>query len=251
MTLKGSAVFLSKHAFFSVNRTEVIFLDLKADRYLALDLTSAAALGGVVQGWPPGSHRPDEPKERSHGTDNSIVNELIIKGLLTTDRAQGKDAAASPATAPVHTLLAPPSVNHRELTPRALGLSSRHVAAFLVSVSRSSIQLRWSRLEQTVEKVAERRGRLSNCHNGYDCEHARTLVQIFDWLRPLAFTARDACLFDSLALINFLAYFKIFPHWVFGVQSAPFSAHCWVQENDVVFNDTVDHVATYSPIMVI
>jgi hypothetical protein len=36
---------------------------------------------------------------------------------------------------------------------------------------------------------------------------------------------------------------------VFGVQARPFAAHCWVQKGEVVFNDTVEHVSGYTPIM--
>jgi hypothetical protein len=43
----------------------------------------------------------------------------------------------------------------------------------------------------------------------------------------------------------------VFPRWVFGVQSRPFAAHCWLQLGGVVLNDTVDHVKRYTPIMVV
>ena len=35
---------------------------------------------------------------------------------------------------------------------------------------------------------------------------------------------------------------RSFPRWVFGVRARPFVAHCWVQYEDMVFNDTVEHV---------
>ena len=59
------------------------------------------------------------------------------------------------------------------------------------------------------------------------------------------------CLHDSLALLEFLARHGIFPDWVFGVRARPFVAHCWVQYEDMVFNDTVEHVTGYIPIMVV
>ena len=57
------------------------------------------------------------------------------------------------------------------------------------------------------------------------------------------------CLFDSLALIHFLARFRVFPDWVFGVTADPFEAHCWVQTGGVVLNDTVERVSAFTPIM--
>ena len=58
-------------------------------------------------------------------------------------------------------------------------------------------------------------------------------------------------LYDSLALLEYLARYGIYADWVFGVQTRPFAAHCWVQHGDIVFNDTVEHVSGYTPIMVV
>jgi len=77
------------------------------------------------------------------------------------------------------------------------------------------------------------------------------LVAAFSTLRPFFFSAKDACLFDALSLSEFLAGYGFFPRWVFGVQSRPFGAHCWLQLNGVVLNDSVDHVKRYTPIMVV
>jgi hypothetical protein len=35
------------------------------------------------------------------------------------------------------------------------------------------------------------------------------------------------------------------------VQTKPFAAHCWVQQGDVVFNDTPEHVRRYTPILAV
>jgi hypothetical protein len=79
----------------------------------------------------------------------------------------------------------------------------------------------------------------------------RQLVESFIRFRVFAFSSRNECLFDSLALLEFLARYDIHPDWIFGVQTRPFAAHCWVQSDDVVFNDTVENVSVYTPIMVV
>lgn len=38
---------------------------------------------------------------------------------------------------------------------------------------------------------------------------------------------------------------------VFGVKTAPFEAHCWVQDDDLVLNDTVERVRIFTPILVV
>jgi hypothetical protein len=74
------------------------------------------------------------------------------------------------------------------------------------------------------------------------------LVRSFQVLRPI-FPRRYLCLFDSLALVNFLAGYGIHPDWIFAVREDPFTAHCWVQQGGVVLNDEVEHISLYTPIM--
>jgi hypothetical protein len=70
-------------------------------------------------------------------------------------------------------------------------------------------------------------------------------------MRAFLFSTRDECLHDSLAVLEFLARHQLFPSWVFGVRARPFAAHCWVQHDGFVCNDTVEHVSGYVPIMVV
>jgi hypothetical protein len=82
-------------------------------------------------------------------------------------------------------------------------------------------------------------------------ERTINLTHIYHSLRPLY--PRDyLCLFDSLALIEFLSYWEIFPNWVFGVLIDPFKAHCWVQDGKLVLADTVTFSSRwFTPIMII
>lgn len=73
----------------------------------------------------------------------------------------------------------------------------------------------------------------------------------YEKLRPLAYTARERCLYDSLALLNFLAGEGLFPTWVIGVRTRPFGAHSWLQSGPVVLNDLHDHVRRFRPILVV
>lgn len=58
------------------------------------------------------------------------------------------------------------------------------------------------------------------------------------------------CLVRSFVLKRFLARAGLGADWVFGVATWPFRAHCWLQAGDVVLDDTVEHVAGYTPILV-
>jgi hypothetical protein len=98
---------------------------------------------------------------------------------------------------------------------------------------------------QTVAHAAQLK-RADN--NAFDWARARECAQIFKTLRP--WYPRDfLCLFDSLALLEFLAAEEIFADWVFGVRAEPFEAHCWVQREQVALNDSIERVSTFVPIM--
>ena len=84
----------------------------------------------------------------------------------------------------------------------------------------------------------------------FDLHRASLLVHDFLSLRPL-FPRKYLCLFDSLALLEFLSKYGLHPSWVFGVQPDPFEAHCWLQHQDTILNDTVEVVSTYTPIMAV
>jgi hypothetical protein len=111
--------------------------------------------------------------------------------------------------------------------------------------------LRFRPIASVVAKAAARKARRGDPRSTVDLEAARRHVAAYVYLRPLLFTARDACLFDALSLTNFLARYGVFATWVFGVQTGPFAAHCWVQHDEVVLNDTPENVRRYAPILAI
>ena len=59
------------------------------------------------------------------------------------------------------------------------------------------------------------------------------------------------CLLDSIAIVKFLARRHFHANIVIGVTGDPFSAHCWAQIHDMVLNDTVGNVRSFTPIRVI
>jgi hypothetical protein len=61
---------------------------------------------------------------------------------------------------------------------------------------------------------------------------------------------RDQCLPRALAMTEMLFDAGIKAQLVFGV-TLPFSAHCWVQRNDVVLSDSLDRVRPFKSIMVL
>jgi len=59
------------------------------------------------------------------------------------------------------------------------------------------------------------------------------------------------CLLDSLSLLRFLSLRGLSANIVFGVTSEPFAAHCWVQADDIVLNETLSDAHAHTPIRVV
>lgn len=63
--------------------------------------------------------------------------------------------------------------------------------------------------------------------------------------------AQGVCLYRAFMLRQFLRRSGADADWVFGVSTWPFSAHCWLQAGDVLLDDDVDRVRSYTPILVV
>ena len=96
--------------------------------------------------------------------------------------------------------------------------------------------------------VSQKPQRKLHSAHASDVERVRTLVKAFDALRPW-YPRPYLCMFDSLALLHFLAWHGVFPEWVFGVTAEPFKAHCWVRAGTTVLNDTLERTGAFTPIM--
>lgn len=59
------------------------------------------------------------------------------------------------------------------------------------------------------------------------------------------------CLYRSYALLHWLRRQGMDAHWVFGVQTWPFAAHCWLQVEALVLDDAAEATGAYSPILVV
>jgi hypothetical protein len=234
---------LPLHVYACVCDRRVVLLDLRKDRYLALDAPSEQLLTRLVSGWPSLSREKVLMSELPQ-TDRDIVAKLIEMGLLMGTSEFGKDATPASIESPTMELVE----EDPEVRPRIHG---HHIANFLYSWAAAAFFFRRRPLEQIVSHVSRRKEQNLVGDRMLDLAVASDLVSAFDFLRPLIFTARDACLFHSFALIQFLARYGVFPKWVFGVRAGPFAAHCWVQSANVVFNDTAEHARLFTPIMTV
>jgi hypothetical protein len=230
---------LARHVFVCRDEEAIVVLDLRADRYFQLDAPSTAPLAPLLTGWPAGSSADPVPPEAAVA---EVAAALLMKGWLLEGEALGK-AATPVVVATPHTEL----LGDIEVSPAGIDLGA--VLAFGIASFRAKFAVRLWGLERVIRRVTSRKARRAG--QTVDMERARQLMEVFGRLRVFLFSHREECLHDSLALLEFLARYGIFPDWVFAVRARPFVAHCWVQYQDVVFNDTAEHVGGYTPIMVV
>lgn len=220
--------FLPTHVFVCRRGDAYVFLDLRRDDYTMVDGDSAAALTAAIGGIEP------LPEHASKALD-----ELLQVGLLTTDAVVGSAIVASQVVSATDSLVDTEALPGAEVR---LG----HVWRFAMAYMKAFWRLRFTQLEKTVRRLERRKQRAGLSFS--DLHRARDLTATFQKIR-LHFPVRYVCLTDSLALLEFLAMYGIFPDWVFGVKLEPWAAHCWVQKDDVLFNEVADEAGSYSPVM--
>jgi hypothetical protein len=226
-------VFLPHHVYCCRHGDAFVFLDLEQDEYTLIMEAAAATLCELAED-------ADSTAPASRRLES--LQELIQAGLLTTNPKAGRKFTATLGALAIQPLL------DSAATPRPAAKLS-HVFNFVIACTTAAARLRWSRIQNTVSAVARRKARHA-FHQSMDLDQARQLAAIFHRLRSL-FPADYLCLFDSLALLEFLARYDVFPDWVFGVKLEPWAAHCWIQHQQFAFDATVEETADYTPIMVI
>jgi hypothetical protein len=84
---------------------------------------------------------------------------------------------------------------------------------------------------------------------GEQAKHAR-VAAAFAGSR-LLMHSHNNCLSQSLAFNRACRRWRLAAVFVIGVRLDPFSAHCWVQCEDLVLNDSVERVKHFTPILAI
>lgn len=232
--------YLCPHAYLCEVDDGAVFLDVRKDAYLGIGSDDVRAVRSFIEGWAANEAqaRKDDLPFQAQGAQ--LAEALAQRGLLTCDRENGKHMARLE-------LQLTAAVEFRGLTENEPPIGPPHVLRFLLACAVAAFKLRRRSLENIVNEVALRKQRHAPVQS--DPLQVEILVRIFRRLTPLLYTARDACLFDSLALIEFLYRYRIFPTWILGVDTRPFQAHSWVQHGTVVLNDDLERARQHRPIL--
>jgi len=233
---------LAPHAYVCVSDDYLFFLNIKRDRYTALPVADARLIGNDVLGWPVTPHSFGESADPERLTET--IDVLKDGDLIVPTELGGKTAQPVFVPAPERSLMQPRLLGNRIVKKS----SFRYMPTATYALLRARLTLKRHQLAGAIQRVERRNALHTNVP--LDMQKAARLADSFSRLLPYLMTSRRACLFHSLVQSEFLALHGIYAHWVFGVRPNPFAAHCWLQKDSVVFNDTVEHVRTYTPILV-
>jgi hypothetical protein len=240
----ATAYHFPSHVHYAVVHETIIFMDLRADQYCLLTGEKARLFATLCAPALNSRARdlridPASPSENARARD-ALVTELLNCNLLSMGAAAAVMNRAE---------LPPPRADFLadgDAGPQCIHL--RDVWRFVIACLVCAWRLRYTTIEATVGAVGRRRTARTP-DRPPDRSELHRLVALFRRMRPLV--PKDAlCLFDSLALLEFLAQYGCFPHWVFAVTLTPWSAHCWVQYEDVCLNEDAERARHYTVILV-
>jgi len=234
--------FFSRHIYVCHSPAHTVLLDIRRDKYLAIAGQQAKVLSSRVPDWPGNTVGLPDTSVPDMAQSEAFLKSMCDQAILTVWSDHGKGAKQSSLPEVSSTLVG-------EYAIPQVKISMPTVARFLAGVAAAAVSLRRFGLESAVRRVEKRRARLA-LSGPLQLDVAQNAVTVFEILRPLAFKAKNGCLFNSLALVEFLAHEGVYPYWVIGVKTRPFGAHSWVQHGDVVLNDLPERVRKFTPILV-
>lgn len=250
---------LNSHTFVCIDRRRAVILDLKQDRYLQIGLEDSNRLAGYIQGWPSAGQLGALPDGGSGGaadvmsaecaTSEHVQAGQVGQGLSDLARLGLISVQSDPAALAGRVVLPAPQC---DLSSRSVAPPARTWRTLWRCHRAGRLARRWLRtlpLHEVVRRVGALHDR--NVSSPMDRPLAQHVVGAFLYLRPYLRPSKEACLLESLSLLLALGAYRIHAHWVFGVRTEPFLAHCWLQRHDCVLDDSLYRVRQFTPIMVV
>ena len=206
---------LPQHVHFCCDDAWCVFLDLVRDRYHCV------------------------PRTRLESFEPTLLARMDVMGLLTVESESARTLQPTAGFRAENSL--------EELDAADVEHPDGGIVSFWRACTAADFRLRWGRLIETVLEAARWK---RQALQAFDWTAVGAGVRFFQNLRP--WYPRDyLCLFDSLALFRLLALRGTAVDWVFGVRAEPFEAHCWLQKEGTVLNDSVERAGSFVPILVV
>lgn len=210
---------------FCISGEQVILLDIRAERYFALPKSYTDAFHHWLGGEP--------ITER----EVNCLERLVRRGVLcrTADEPSRSDNCSLGAFVPTAVL------NTSPVRPSLLAV---------VKAIGARILWAWRMKHWRLERQLHHLERLGDSRKATPTAEMRAIVCAFE-LADRVLGSHDKCMERSFALVSVCRKYGLRAQAVIGVQNAPFAAHCWVQDGEIVLNEQPDRVQLFTPIMVI
>jgi len=186
------------HVFMAETEDGAVFLDLRRDQYAAINRTDLSLLqrsfGISTNPAIPGNALPLTESERIQ-----LTEALASRGLLTTDTSKGRTYRPLERVWPTAVLADEDAVDETVL-------QARHVATFCACCLVAWITLRALPLETVIRRAKRTKARTIRRSPKFNVGFARKLMAAFLLLRPLIYSSKDACVYDSYTLFLFFCW---------------------------------------------
>ena len=210
----------------------LVFLDLRNDRYFRLSKPMECALISALQ----------------EGNHSDTINDLIQHNILVRTPVGANARKSNAIEDPERS-----AIEEESEMPRIRPIDLAEVFSI---VTLTYFQLRTMSLKRVLDLTVSRRMKhttretpppeVPGNENG-DLAFAACVFLRARLLVPID----TCCLLDSIGLAKFLFRRNLAASLVFGVMGDPFAAHCWIQNEDLILNDTVGNATSYTRILVI
>lgn len=216
---------LANHLSFCRCGGRHLFLDLANDRYFALEQRAEASFCKIVE------------EGSISEAELAPLSTMIERGYLLLAPAGSRPTPCPYLRRPVRSLV--------EGAGRARFGDVVHAVARL-AIASSALKRR--PLRTVIRHLVERKARTSLPPAPED-----ELSEIAAALKAsrLVATPLDQCLPRSIAAMHMLLDRGWSSELVVGVRLQPFAAHCWLQSNQLLVNESVEQVRNFTPILVI
>lgn len=228
---------LSRHCFLAPVGKSLILLNVAADEYVLIEPGVVPTVLSLLSAEPTADLGGISTLDRN---SMDMVQVLEDSGAITRDRRNGKPVSFLrhfPSSAEVPG----PPIGER---PSVRLLCTARVATALAA---ACAILKFRGLGAAISYVRNLRSSVRSCHGNE--ASVSDIVEQYNRVKPIFLAAKDNCLLNSLSMIIFLSEFGYVPFWCFGVSLRPFSAHCWVEDEQWLYNDQYQRTHSYVPIM--
>ncbi|MBS0418028.1 MAG: lasso peptide biosynthesis B2 protein [Proteobacteria bacterium] len=223
----------------------LVFLNLATGKYLAVHSADIRILQANVVGWTQPSGLSNSTCEGNESGDPAVLDALVAEGVLS----RTANISKPPTPVQIRTTDALPIPTHAEFHVRERKYS--HFPCLFASFAYVSLSIRRSDMHGIVTRLASLKAKNVAAGRRLSRNDLFSMTLRFLRMRQLLYTAREACLFDSLVLTHYLLRHRFVPTFVIGIATKPFCAHAWVQYDDCVLNDALDNVQPHTPLLAI